>query len=135
MTAPVTITGAALTLTIGGTDRSTVITSATLTPNESRTNYFTIGGSQFNVRNSVEWTLDCELVSDVSKTTAGFFEYLWTAADSAPNTAIAYVLTNNEVTYTGNLYPVFVPIGGGATDQQVASASFPLSGTPVAVWS
>ena len=135
MTAPITITGAALTLTVAGTDRSTVTLSATLTPNESRTHYHTIGGSQFDLRNSIEWNLDIEVASDVSKTTAGFVESIWTAASSAPNTTIAYVLTNNEVTFTGNLYPVFPSIGGAAVDQQTISFSFPTDGTPTAVWS
>ena len=135
MTAPVTITGAQLTLTDGAVDISTVVSSATLTPNETRTQYHTIGGSQFNLFQTREFTLDVELYSDISKTTAGFMETLWTAATTAPNTTLAFVLTNNEVTFTGALYPVIPSVGGAATDQQTASLSFPTTGAITAVWS
>lgn len=131
----INITGAALTLSINGIDRSGQTTSATLTPNESRTHTHYIGGTQSDTQTTVEWTLDVELDSDVSKTTAGFVEAIWTAASSAPNTPINYILTNNEVTFSGQLYPIFPAIGGAATDVQTVSFSFPTTGTPTAVWS
>lgn len=132
---PVLITGAALTLSINGVDRSGMTTSATLTPNESRTHTHYIGGAQSDTQTTVEWTLDVEMDSDISKSSAGFVEAIWTAAAAAPNTTIPFVLTNNEVTFTGALYPVFPSVGGSATDVQTVSFSFPTSGTPTAVWS
>lgn len=131
----VLITGASLTLSINGVDRSGMTTSAVLTPNESRTHTHYIGGTQSDTQTTVEFTLDVEMDSDVSKATPGFIEAIWGLAATAPNTPVAFVLTNNEVTFTGSLYPMFPSIGGAATDVQTVSFSFPTAGTPTAVWS
>lgn len=131
----VLITGASLTLSINGVDRSGMTTSATLTPNESRTHTHYIGGTQSDTQTTVEFTLDVEMDSDVSKSTAGFIEAIWGLASTAPNTPVPFILTNNEVTFSGNLYPMFPSIGGSATDVQTVSFSFPTAGAPTAVWS
>lgn len=128
------LTGAALTLTINAIDRSAITKSVVLTPQETRTTNYYIGGTQTNYQNSLTHTLDVVLSSDVDKATPGFIEYIYEASRTAPNTAINFVLTDNQVTFTGTLMPVRPSIGGEATAEQEVTLSFPvLSVTPA--WS
>lgn len=52
-------------------------------------------------------------------------EALWTAADTAPDTALAFTFTAaTGAVFSGSLYPVFPPIGGTAPDAQTVSVTF-----------
>lgn len=130
MPTPIVLTGAVLTLTIDGVDRSAQTMSVTLTPSESRADVVFINNNRTNIRNDISWTVDAEMAADWDTTTPGFFEAIWNAAASAPNTALDYVLEANGVTFVGELFPVFPSVGGGATDNQMNSFSFPTTGNP-----
>lgn len=52
-------------------------------------------------------------------------EALWTAADTAPDTALAFSFTSaTGAVFTGNLFPVYPPVGGTAPDVQTVSLTF-----------
>lgn len=123
-------TGSQLTLTINSIARSEQITSATFSNESTRNRYKLIGGTQaFAVVDDVQ-TLDCEILLDWTSGTSDFADSLWTAYTTAPNTAIAFVLTMNSQTFTGTLLPILPPVGGAGSDVSTWSASFPVVGVP-----
>lgn len=70
-------------------------------------------------------TLDVELYQDWGSTSpASVCEALWAAANSAPDTPIAFTLDASGVTLSGNIFPVFPALGGAATDALTVSLSF-----------
>lgn len=132
---PTPITGAVLGLTINAVDRSAITKSVMLTPQETRTTNYYIGGTQTNYQNSITHTLDVVLSSDIDKATPGFIEYIYEASRTAPNTAINFTVTDNQVTFTGTLMPVRPPVGGEAVSEQETTLSFPVVSLNAPGWS
>ncbi len=68
-------------------------------------------------------TLNVELYLD-DTSSAGIISALWDAANSAPDTSLAFSFDVNGDTFTGNVFPVFPTVGGAATDVLSTSLSF-----------
>jgi hypothetical protein len=60
-------------------------------------------------------TLSVEMFADWNAST-GICSALWDAAKNSPDTPIAFSFDANGDLFTGNVYPVFPPAGGAATD-------------------
>lgn len=128
--ATVVNTGQSLTLTVGGTSRSAQITNAQLMPTPTRNRYVLIGGTETQVVVDTTYVLSCEVLLDWDSAVTGWAETLWNAYVSAPNTPIAFVLSSNGNTFSGNLYPEIPPVGGSSNDVHSWSASFQVAGIP-----
>jgi hypothetical protein len=122
------ITGGTLTLTIGGTARSQQITSATLTNDTTRNRFTLIGGTTAHKVVDDQWSLACEILQDWSSGTSDFMDYLWTARSTNPDTSIAFVLTSNSQTFSGNIYPEYPNVGGAANSELTTSLTFMVDG-------
>lgn len=122
-------TGSQLTLTIGGTARSEQITAARITGEPTRNRYKLIGGTETQKVVDTIWTMDVSIILDWSSGTSDFADSLWTAYQT-PDTALAFVLTMNSQTFSGNLYPVAPPAGGPADDIHTWDVTFQLTGQP-----
>uniref|UniRef100_UPI0040480CBB hypothetical protein n=1 Tax=Limnohabitans sp. TaxID=1907725 RepID=UPI0040480CBB len=68
-------------------------------------------------------TLNVEMYLD-DTSSAGIISAIWDAANSAPDTALAFSFDVNGDTFTGNLFPTFPTVGGAATDVLTTSISF-----------
>jgi hypothetical protein len=55
---------------------------------------------------------------------AGIISAIWDAANSAPDTSLAFTFDVNGDTFAGNVFPVFPTVGGAATDVLTTSLSF-----------
>ena len=124
------ITGGDLTLTINSIDRSAQITSAKLTVETSRERYQLIGGAYAYATTDKNASLAVEILLDWSTGTSDFADALWSAASSAPDTPISFVLASNGQTFTGSLLPEFPEVGGAGSDVQTWSATFQVIDVP-----
>ena len=132
--ATTTITGRDLSLTIGGNSYDPQTLSLTLKTNLERNAYETIDGKVF-------WALDTMAEITVSlladwgaNSPTSLCEAMWTAASTAPNTALAYTFVTGTgggagtiATFTGNLYPTFPEAGGAGKDAQ--TVTYTMQGT------
>lgn len=124
------ITGGSLTLTINAISRSEQITSAVLSVEQTRNTYNLIGGTKAFKVVDTNATLAVDFLLDWSSGTSDFADTLWTAATTAPDTAIPFVLASNGQTFTGSLFPEFPTVGGPGNDVQSQTVTFTCSGIP-----
>jgi hypothetical protein len=76
-------------------------------------------------------TLQVEMLSDWGATNS-LCESLWTAASTAPDTALAFTFVSaTGASWAGTLYPEFPDAGGSGKDAQTVSVTFTVVGTPV----
>ncbi|CAB4175931.1 hypothetical protein UFOVP981_18 [uncultured Caudovirales phage] len=128
------ITGRDITFTIATTAYDGQTTSVTLTNSPTIDTYQTLDGKAYKHTDD-QWTLAVELLSDWGAT-ASLCEAMWSAAESAPNTAIAYSITAaTGAVFAGNAYPVFPSVGGSAPGAQTQSWSMLVVGTPTETFS
>jgi hypothetical protein len=58
-------------------------------------------------------------------------EAMWTAAETAPNTALACTMVAvTGASFAFNVLPIFPSVGGTSPDAQTVSMSFTVIGTP-----
>lgn len=124
------ITGGDLTLTINAIDRSAQITSAILSTESTRDTYQLIGGTKAYKVTNQNSTLACEILLDWSSGTSDFADALWTAATTAPDTAISFILASNGQSFTGSLLPEVPNVGSAGSDVQTWSVTFQVVDTP-----
>lgn len=123
------ITGRDITFTIATTAYDGQTTSVTLTNSPTIDTYQTLDGKAYKHTDD-QWTLGVELLSDWG-IASSLCEAMWTAAETAPNTALAFSLTAaTGAVFTGTAYPVFPSVGGGAPGAQTQSWSMLVVGTP-----
>ena len=128
------ITGRDITFTIATTAYDGQTTSVTLTNSPVIDTYQTLDGKAYKHTDD-QWTLAVELLSDWGAT-ASLCEAMWAAAESAPNTAIAYSITAaTGAVFAGTAYPVFPSVGGAAPGAQTDSWSMLVVGTPTETFS
>jgi hypothetical protein len=132
--ATTTITGRDISLTINSLPYDPQTLSLSLKTNLERNAYETIDGKVF-------WALDTTAEISVTvladwgaNSPTSICEAMWTAASTAPNTALAYTFVaatgsgaGTVATFTGNLYPVFPDGGGSGKDAQ--TVSYTMQGT------
>jgi hypothetical protein len=128
------ITGRDLVLTIATVNYDAQATSATLTNEHTIETYQTLDGRAYKAIDD-SWTLEIEMLADWGATPS-LCESLWTACESAPNTALAASLTAaTGAVFACNVLPVFPSVGGSAPDAQTVSLSFQVVGTPTETFS
>ena len=126
-------TGHDLTLTINSVTYADICASATLTVENDQQVIETLSGRSYKTV-SKSGTLDVELYQDWNSTSSGttsnsVCKALWNLANTAPDTSITAVLKVGSATgtinnYAFNIFPVFPPVGGAATDVLTTSVSF-----------
>ena len=128
------ITGRDITFTIATTAYDGQTTSVTLTNSPVIDTYQTLDGKAYKHTDD-QWTLAVELLSDWGAT-GSLCEAMWAAAESAPNTPIAYSLTAvTGAVFAGTVYPVFPAVGGAAPGAQTDSWTLLVVGTPTETFS
>jgi hypothetical protein len=122
------ITGRDLSLTIDSKAYDAQVTSATLKTDLERNAYETIDGKVFFALDTTA-TISVTMLADWgANSPSSICEALWTAASSAPNTALTYTFTAaSGAVFTGSVYPSFPDASGTGKDAQ--SISFVLQGT------
>jgi hypothetical protein len=121
------ITGRDLTLLIATVNYDAQATSATLTNSPTIETYQTLDGKVYkNLDN--QWTFNMEMLADWGATSS-LCEALWTAAETAPNTALAASLTAvTGAVFAFTVMPIYPSVGGAAPDAQTVSMSFVVVG-------
>lgn len=110
------VTGRDLSLTIDGDTYNDVAASVVLSTEINQQVLEVLSGRAYKTIDSTA-TLTVELYQDWGSTTpASVCEALWDAANSAPDTAIAFSFDANGSTFTGDVFPVKPDAGGAATD-------------------
>ena len=123
------ITGRDLVVTIATTNYDGQATSATLANSPTVETYQTLDGKAYKHIDD-QWTLDVSMLADWG-VTSSLCEALWTACETAPNTALAVSMTaTTGAVFTFNVMPVFPSVGGAAPDAQTVDLSFIVVGTP-----
>jgi hypothetical protein len=123
------ITGRDVTFTIGGNTFDAQATSAVLTGEMNRQTYETLDGKAFKVIDN-NFTLAVEMLADWGAT-GSLCEILWSASESAPNTAINTVFTaTSGAVFTFQVLPMWPSAGGTAPDAQTVSLTFQVIGVP-----
>lgn len=114
------ITGRDLTLTIDGDTFESQASSVVLSRTAERQSYEVLDGTVYHTTNYTA-DLTVELFQDWNATPS-LCEALWNAADTAPDTALAFTfVANSGATFTGNCYPSFPDSGGSAPDALTAT--------------
>lgn len=128
-------TGADLALTINSVAWTAQVQTCAVSATINRVRTDTLDGPSFNTV-STDYQLDVTMALDYGAN-GGLAQALTTAAISAPDTALAFVLTvtgADVTTVTGDVFPTVVSMTG--TGQDIATATFTLPGdrnTPLAI--
>ena len=122
------ITGRDLSLTIDSKAYDAQVTSATLKTDLERNAYETIDGKVFFALDTTA-TISVTMLADWgANSPTSLCEAMWTAASTAPNTALTYTFTAaSGAVFTGSVYPSFPDAAGTGKDAQ--SVTFVLQGT------
>jgi hypothetical protein len=124
------ITGRDITFTIDSDNFDAQATSATLTVDSTINTYQTLDGKAYFTTDS-QGTFAVEMLADWGAASS-LCEALWTAASSAPNTALPVVLVaDTGASFAFTVQPVFPSAGGTAPDAQTVSLSFTCVTDPV----
>ena len=109
-------TGRDLTLTINSVTYADVASSVVLKQEINQTEFDILSGTAYvTVKKTA--TLEVELYQDWGSTSpASVCEALWSAANSAPDTALTFTFDADGVTFGGKVFPVFPNAGGSAPD-------------------
>lgn len=121
------ITGRDLSLTIDGDSFDDVASSVTLTQDLERNKYDVLSGSKYRTIDETG-TLTVELFQDFGET-GSVCEALWTAANTAPDTALAFTFTANGGTFTGNAFPSKPAAGGAAPGELTVTVELTIDGS------
>jgi len=128
------ITGRDITFTIATVNYDGQATSVTLVNSPTIDVYQTLDGKAYKHTDD-QWTLTVELLADWGAI-GSLFESMWTACESAPNTAIAYSVTAaTGAVFAGTVLPVFPSVGGAAPSAQTDTWTMTVIGTPTETFS
>jgi len=123
------ITGRDLVLTIATVNYDAQTTAASLVNAPVITTYQTLDGKAYKHIDD-QWTLNLSLLADWG-VASSLFEAMWTACETAPNTALAISLTaTTGAVFTFNAFPVFPSVGATAPDAQTDTWTMLVNGTP-----
>ena len=128
------ITGRDITFTIDSDNFDAQATSAILTVDSTINTYQTLDGKAYYTTDT-QGTFAVEMLADWGAA-GSLCEALWTAATSAPNTALPVSLTaDTGAIFTFSVQPILPSAGGTAPDAQTVSLSFTCVTTPVGTFS
>ena len=123
------ITGRDITFTIAAANYDAQATSAILTVDTTINTYQTLAGKAYFTTDT-QGTFAVEMLSDWGAASS-LCEALWTAATTAPQTALAVSLTaDTGAVFTFDVQPIQPSAGGTAPDAQTVSLSFTCVTTP-----
>lgn len=124
------ITGRDITFTIDSDNFDAQATSAVLTVDSTINTFQTLDGKAYFTTDS-QGSFAVEMLADWGAT-GSLCEALWTAAASAPNTALPVVLVaDTGASFAFSVQPIFPSAGGAAPDAQTVSLAFTCVTTPV----
>ncbi len=124
------VTGRDITFTISASNYDAQATSAILTLESTIQTYQTLDGKAYYTTDT-QGTFDVEMLADWGAASS-LCEALWTAAASAPQTALSVVLVSKTgASFAFTVQPIFPTAGGAAPDAQTVSLSFTCVTTPV----
>jgi hypothetical protein len=128
------ITGRDLSLTIDSKSYDAQALSVSLETTLDRQAYETLDGRVFKTIDT-DATMTMELLADWGASAGGgafsICELLWSAASSAPDTALAYTFTAaTGAVFTGNLYPSFPTANGTGKDAQTVTFTLQCTAKP-----
>jgi len=124
------VTGRDITFTIDSDNFDAQATSAILTLESTIQTYQTLDGKAYYTTDT-QGTFDVEMLADWGVANS-LCEALWTAAASAPQTALSCVLVSKTgASFAFTVQPIFPTAGGAAPDAQTVSLSFTCVTTPV----
>ena len=125
--ATVVITGRDVGLSFtGGTDIQAQATNAVLTKVNERQVYQTMDGEAYKTTN-ITGTFQLDMLADWGKANS-VCEALWTAAETAPDTAISMTVTAaSGAQFVFPVKPEFPTAGGAGVDAQTVSFTFTVS--------
>ena len=116
------ITGRDLSLTIDGDSYDAQASTVTLTRTNDQQTYQVLDGKAYKTTD-VTATLTVTMFADWG-VSGGLCEALWDAADTAPDTGLAFsFLTVTGSTFTGNVFPAFPDAGGTEPDAQTVTVT------------
>ena len=119
-------TGRQLTLEINNVNYSAKTAEVTLTPNQTVDQYVTLTSSAAKSQ-PVTWELRVRAFADWGEATS-FAENMVTAA--AAGNPIPFELTVPGGLWTGNIVPVYPPVGGAADAALELDMTFAVTGSP-----
>jgi len=128
------ITGRDLVLTIDSKSYDGQALSVSLETTMDKQAYETLDGRVFKTIDT-DATMTLELLADwgasASAPTYSICELLWTAASTAPDTALAYSFTAaTGAVFTGSVYPNFPTANGSGKDAQTVSFTLQCTAKP-----
>lgn len=124
------LSGRQLTLSINGNNYSEQILSSAINFDTERLTFDTLAGKAYKYIDS-NVTLDIEFLNDAGATPNSLYSALWTGAETAPDTTIAFILTlRTGVTLTGYVLPQYPPVTATGADAQTCSVSLQVVGIP-----
>ena len=128
------ITGRDLVLTIATVNYDAQATSVSLEADHVIETYQTLDGRAYKAIDD-SWTLNVEMLADWGAASS-ICEALWTAATSAPNTALSCTMTAvTGAVFAFDVMPQIPSVGGSAPDAQTVSITFTVVGEPADTFS
>lgn len=115
------ITGRDLTLTIDSDSYDAQASTVTLELENNQAVLEVLSGRAYKTIDKTA-TLNVEMYADWGAV-GSLCDALWDAANSAPDTALAFSFDANGSTFTGNAFPAFPNAGGGAVDVLTATVA------------
>lgn len=121
------ITGRDLSLTIDGDNYDAQASTVTLAITNDRQTYQVLDGKAYKTTD-VTATLTVTMFADWGAS-GSLCEALWTAADSAPDTGLAFSFTaKTGAVFAGSVFPEFPEAGGTAPDAQTVTVTMTVVG-------
>ena len=116
------ITGRDLSLTINSDAYDAQASTVTLTNELNQQVYEVLDGRIYKTLDKTA-TLEVEMFADWGAANS-LCEAMWTAADTAPDTGLAFSFTaDTGAVFTGSVLPAYPPVGGTANDAQTVTMS------------
>lgn len=110
------ITGRALTLTIDSLTYDDQTATVQLVQENDQQRYELLSGAVDKTIDTT-FTLEVTFMADWG-TTGSLCRALWDAANTAPDTALAFTFESNGDSFAGDVLPTFPPVGGTGKDAQ-----------------
>jgi hypothetical protein len=124
------LSGRQLALSVGGKTYSEQILTSAMNFDTERLTFDTLAGKAYKYIDS-NVTLDIEFLNDAAASPNSLYGDLWTATETAPDTALAFVMTlKTGVTLTGTVLPQYPPVSATGADAQTCSVSLQVVGIP-----
>ena len=124
------LSGRQLALSVGGKTYSEQILDSAINFDTERLTFDTLAGKAYKYIDS-NVTLDINFLNDAAASPNSLYGDLWTATETAPDTALAFIMTlKTGVTLTGTVLPQYPGISATGADAQTCSVSLQVVGIP-----